>query len=139
MKRDIRPLVALATYAARPDLVEDDLPLASALKERGMDCHAVPWDDTDFAWKDCDGVIIRSCWDYHLRPDQFLEWVNRLETLRVPLWNPPPLIRWNARKNYLRELESRGIAVVPTTWIARGASESLGSCLANAGYDDAVV
>src|SRR5690606_8967187 len=30
--------------------------------------------------------------------------------------NPAELVRWNTRKAYLRELEARGMSVVPTLW-----------------------
>ena len=32
----------------------------------------------------------------------------------MPVWNPPPLLRWNANKNYLRDLEAKGTPIAPT-------------------------
>ena len=40
--------------------------------------------------------------------------MQRLESLAVPVWNSPSLVRWNADKRYLLDLASRGIATVPT-------------------------
>jgi glutathione synthase/RimK-type ligase-like ATP-grasp enzyme len=49
------------------------------------------------------------------------------------------VLRWNAEKSYLRELAERGIDVVPTRWVERGAAESLASVLAETGWSCAVV
>jgi glutathione synthase/RimK-type ligase-like ATP-grasp enzyme len=60
--------------------------------------------------------MLRSTWDYHLAPDAFCDWIARLEAAQVRLFNPAPLLRWNLRKNYLRELANKGIETVPTEW-----------------------
>jgi glutathione synthase/RimK-type ligase-like ATP-grasp enzyme len=65
--------------------------------------------------------------------------VTRLDAASVPLWNPPAVIRWNAEKTYLRELDARGVPVVPTRWIERGDPTSLTDVLRGAGWDAAVV
>ena len=50
-------------------------------------------------------------------PDAFDAWIGRLEQEGVPVWNPPEVLRWNARKTYLKELEAAGIPTVPTRFI----------------------
>ena len=60
--------------------------------------------------------MIRSCWDYHLQPERFLAWIQLLDAANIPILNPAPLLRWNANKNYLRDLDSRGVPIVPTFW-----------------------
>jgi glutathione synthase/RimK-type ligase-like ATP-grasp enzyme len=131
--------VALATYATLPKLTDDDRRLIPALEARGIRSTAEVWDDAAIDWTVYDAVLIRSCWDYHLRPTEFLAWVMRLESAGVPLWNPPSVIRWNAEKAYLRELEARGVPVVPTRWIERGDPVLLEDVLRGAGWDAAVV
>jgi hypothetical protein len=39
-----------------------------------------------------------------------------IESSRTPLANPLSLVRWNLSKDYLRELGTRGVRVVPTIW-----------------------
>src|SRR5882762_9809698 len=112
--------IALATYAKQPSLNEDDLLLVPALRE--FDVTAVPavWDSPEVCWEEFQGVVVRSCWDYHHRLEEFLAWVTRLERAEVPLWNSPALLRWNSHKGYLRDLAVRGVPIVPTRWLARG-------------------
>jgi hypothetical protein len=107
--------------------------------DQGAHADAVVWDDPNVPWADYDAVVIRSCWDYHLRPDAFRVWIARLEALGVPLWNPGPLVRWNMDKGYLRDLAARGVRIVPTYWGDRGTRASLVSILDEHGWSEAVV
>jgi len=63
---------------------------------------------------------LRSTWDYHERPAAFDVWLRRVASTGIPLWNPLPLVSWNMRKTYLRDLEAAGLAVVPTVWALPG-------------------
>ena len=51
-----------------------------------------------------DAVLVRSVWDYHLRPAEFLLWVDAVEGTGTRLLNPPAVLRWNHHKSYLRDL-----------------------------------
>lgn len=136
---DTPRLVALATYATRPDLTDDDRLLVPALAELGATSTAAAWSDPDVDWSAFDAVVIRSCWDYHLRPDAFLEWIARLESNGVVVINSPSLLRWNLEKTYLRELGDRGITVLPTRWFARGEAVSLENLRRDTGWGDVVI
>jgi glutathione synthase/RimK-type ligase-like ATP-grasp enzyme len=131
--------VALVTYAGLPQLAADDRLLQRALRERGHRAEAVVWDDPDVAWHAYDQIVVRSCWDYHLRSGAFLAWIARLEHLGAPLWNPPALLRWNLDKRYLLDLAARGVPVVPTVYLERGTRADLAALLAERGWGEAVV
>jgi glutathione synthase/RimK-type ligase-like ATP-grasp enzyme len=131
--------VALVTYAGLPQLAADDRLLQRALRERGHRADAVVWDDPTVEWGHYDLIVIRSCWDYHLRPDAFLAWISHLEGLGVLLGNPPGLLRWNLDKRYLLDLMARGVSVVPTVYLEQGKRADLAALLAERGWGDAVV
>ncbi len=131
--------VALATYDGIPDLTEDDRLLIDCLYRYEMSAQAVVWDSSEVDWAAYDGVVIRSCWDYHLRPDEFSAWVSRIEDANVPLWNPPDVVRWNMDKGYLRELQEVGVAIPRTAWLDKGASVSLRTLMEEQGWQRAVV
>jgi hypothetical protein len=131
--------VALATYKALPSLSRDDQLLIPELALRGVAGVPAVWDDSDVPWDAFDAVVIRSCWDYHTRPDVFREWINRVRDAGVPIWNPPAVLHWNIEKTYLRELVATGFAVVPTRWIERGSGAKLVAVLEEEGWDEAVV
>lgn len=132
-------VVALATCAKVADLTADDALLIPALAAEGVRAAPAVWDDPSVDWTAFDAVVIRSCWDYHHQPRRFLDWVAAREAAGTPLWNPAPVLRWNADKRYLRELAARGVRTVPTRWLEAGADASLDAVLAESGWHDAVV
>lgn len=110
----MRARVALATYAAAPRLAPDDQLLLPALASLGVEGVPAVWSDVSVDWSRFDGVVIRSCWDYHRRYAEFLAWLDVLDARRLRVWNPTSTVRWNSTKRYLIDLAARGVATVPT-------------------------
>ena len=102
--------IALATCDWLPELDPDDAPLRAAL---GDQAEPAIWSDPDVDWSAYDVVLVRTIWDYFERHAEFLEWLDRVP---VPMWNPADTLRWNSEKTYLRELEAAGIRTIPTAW-----------------------
>lgn len=134
------PRIALVTYAAAPQLTPDDRLLLTALEEAGADVHPVIWDEAH-GWRDFDLVVLRSTWDYFLRPDEFADWITRLEHSGVEVLNPLKIVRWNVDKRYLLELEARGVKIVPTLFLEPGdePADPLATLLGSRGWGDSVV
>ena len=109
--------IALITYSEIPLLTEDDQLVFAELLKSGYNIIPVIWDDPDIDWKAFDLLVIRSCWDYHLKYKQFISWLTYIKKINIPVLNNPGLIKWNARKNYLQKLYSNGIEIVDTSWI----------------------
>lgn len=137
------PAIALATYAPLPGLADDEHALIESLASLGIRATPAVWDDPAAAWNAFDAVVIRSCWDYHLRPGEFFRWLDAVAGQGVAVWNPPSLLRWNSRKTYLHDLGVAGVRTVPTIWLdrdgPRGPTPSLAGILERAGCDIAVV
>jgi hypothetical protein len=121
-----RPQVAIAACRAfggadATDVYPDpDWPLLSAgLAAAGADAISISWDCEDLDWDRFDLVVINSTWDSVDRPQEFLGWARRTARATT-LMNPLPAIEWNIDKTYLRALESRGVPIVPTEWVADG-------------------
>jgi hypothetical protein len=93
--------------------VDPDLPLATAaLAAAGLTADLVRWDDEAVDWSSYDLAVVRSCWDYAWRREEFLQWAAGVPRLR----NDVHVLRWNTDKTYLRDLERAGLPVVPTAW-----------------------
>jgi glutathione synthase/RimK-type ligase-like ATP-grasp enzyme len=118
----MRPRIALATYEAAPELAPDDRLLLPALAAAGIDAEPAVRSDDAVIWEAFDGVVIRSCWDYHLHIQEFKSWLARLDAGRLPVWNPISLVEWNSDKRYLLDLARRGVATIPTMIVPPGAS-----------------
>ena len=113
------PAVALVTARAARGLDEDMPPLLAAFAAAGALAEIVDWDDPAVDWASFDLALLRSAWDYAERLPQFLAWVDRTAAATL-LLNPPPVVRWNSDKHYLRELTRAGVPVVPTTFVEAG-------------------
>jgi glutathione synthase/RimK-type ligase-like ATP-grasp enzyme len=131
--------VALVTYDARPDPTDDDRLLANALSTRGAIVRGVPWSDTSAEWNSYDAVVVRSCWDYFMRADEFHAWLDRLERDGAYVMNDVSTLRWNADKTYLRDLAARGVSIIPTWWLHPGNTPSLGELRRVTGWSELVV
>ena len=120
-------------------VTDDDACLAAELNTRGIEVTALPWDATA-DWAAFDAVVLRSCWDYHLRHEEFSRWIGRLERAGVNLWNPAAVVRWNLHKRYLLDADRAGVRIPPTRWINRGdATASLAAIMAMEGWGEVVV
>lgn len=116
------PSVLLLTAARLPALSADDQPLVAAFRDAGWAAQPTIWSGPI---PDADLAIIRSCWDYTDRPADFLATVEAIAT-RMPLWNPPDTVRWNAHKRYLLELAAAGVPVPDAVLLAAGESADPG-------------
>ena len=131
-------LIIFATYAARPELTEDDQLFAHALERRGVRVRAAAWDDPAVAWSSAAAVVIRSTWDYHLRNAEFLDWVDRVAA-SVTLHNDARVVRWNSHKRYLDELAKRQIRVIDTVFADAGSRLDVDLIARAHGWADVVV
>ena len=137
------PSVALATYDKLPELASDEHPLLGALAALNIRAEPAVWSDPTVTWSAFDAVVIRSCWDYHLRYDEFFAWIDRVTSHGVPIFNSPHTLRWNSRKTYLHDLTIGGVRTVPTFWLEASGPRSRGArlatILADTGWERAVV
>jgi glutathione synthase/RimK-type ligase-like ATP-grasp enzyme len=129
------PHVAFATYREGPDIDPDDRPVAAALERAGVAVTPAVWDDPGVEWRAFDAVVIRSTWDYHLRPGEYEAWVRRFTAPGPRLWNPPTVVFANLHKSYLTRLPN----AVPTELVAAGSGRELRAVLERRGWDEAVV
>jgi hypothetical protein len=111
----------VATCMQLPEADADEVGLMTALADAGIDPSLVAWDDPSADWTTPVPTILRSTWNYARKCDAFLKWIDRL-ALVAPLWNPREVVRDNVRKRYLLALAKRGVPVVPTQIVARGAA-----------------
>lgn len=131
--------VAFAISNEFPNLTDDDRLAANALDAMGIRVDPVLWDDPRADWASYAAVVIRSCWDYHTRAEEFARWLDAIEHAGVTLWNPADLVRWNMDKNYLSELQDLSVPVLPSVWLPRGAKVNLQHLMKEKSWPRAVV
>jgi len=132
----MRLRIATSKPLSEPD--DDEDLLLAALRVRGVDARMAAWNDPRELWDEPIPTVIRSTWDYVQHFAAFDAWLGRAAAA-APLWNPLEIVRANLHKRYLLELEARGIAIVDTELVERGARTTLSSIRSARGWADVVV
>ncbi len=132
--------LAIVTSEEYAQLMPADQALAQAFKALGIDAEPAVWSNTAVPWQSFQAALIRSPWDYYRRPAEFAAWLDRVETMRLPLVNPVRTVRWNMHKGYLRELGELG-APLPGTLMVGGdaAAPSLSTLFTQHGWSALVM
>lgn len=131
--------IAFVTYHKAPHLTPDDATALSALRDAGISVTPVIWNLPSNDWKAYDAIILRSCWDYHQKLDDFRGWLNHIAALQIPLWNPAEIVYWNLHKKYLQDLAAQGVSIPRTIWLKAGSPAPLQTLLQDYGFAQAVV
>ena len=130
--------IGFATSSAYPDLTSDDQ-LALDFFKRSITVEPVIWDVPEVKWRDYDLVVVRSCWDYHLKFAAFLEWIELLKDKQIKVCNDPDILKWNCRKSYLLDLQNRGIPVIPSLIVAGDSKPKLEQILSEQKWQSVVI
>jgi glutathione synthase/RimK-type ligase-like ATP-grasp enzyme len=109
--------IALITWAGLLQGAESEQLLLPHLAAAGVDVRMVDWCDASVRFSQFDLIVLRSCWDYHLRAQEFAEWLCRTAHV-APVLNYIETVLWNSNKFYLRELEAQGIQIAPTCFVS---------------------
>jgi glutathione synthase/RimK-type ligase-like ATP-grasp enzyme len=113
-------------------------PEANALTDCGFDIDPIPWTEAgDLTSYDL--IVPLLAWGYFDRYGQWLSLLDRFEAERLPVVNPPALLRWNSDKAYLAELAGNGISSVPTLAVDRCDDDSLAQARQRFGAEQLVV
>jgi len=131
--------VAFATYQKTPDMVDDDRLVADILRSDGVSVVSAVWDDPVVDWSRFACIVIRSTWDYHLKPDPYAEWLRSRAAAGTNLWNPANVVLANMNKQYLADLAERGVEVVSTVYLQAAGTHQLRQVLETRGWEKVVV
>ena len=119
--------LALVTYSGLPKGAESERLMLPYLAAAGVETEIVDWRSAGTDFSKFDVIVLRSCWDYHLRVAEFIRWLQQVAQTK-PVLNPIDTVLWNHNKFYLREVATLGIEIVPTIFVthakALGAEEA---------------
>ena len=93
-------------------VVDDQLAIDYIQSNHDYQVTSVPWDE-DYEWKNFNLILIRTTWDYVQRIGEFLPKLEYIAT-QTKLLNSVEVVKWNYHKRYLKDLEKRGVKIVPT-------------------------
>lgn len=113
--------------------------LRAGFAPEGLQLTPVKWIDPATDWTRYGAVLVNCAWDYQDRHEEFLGTLDRIAGLGVPVFNNPATVRWNIRKTYLREIEAKGIPVIPTLWPEAPTADDIAEAMRVFGVDDVVL
>ena len=106
------------------NVLNEDNCVKLALESLGLKVGRLAWDDADFDWSTTKFILFRSTWDYFERFTEFSTWL-KMVSKETRLINSEKIIRWNMDKHYLKELQQKGVPIIPTFYIEKGSKTTL--------------
>jgi glutathione synthase/RimK-type ligase-like ATP-grasp enzyme len=123
LKRKNSPMkLGILTCKKLPQLLESDQKLIPLFAAHHFNVEAVIWDDMAVDWSTFDYLIFRNTWDYYEKEVAFNKWLEKIEQLGIPTFNSIATIQKNKHKFYLKELQSKGVLVLPTIFLEKNTS-----------------
>jgi glutathione synthase/RimK-type ligase-like ATP-grasp enzyme len=111
--------------------------LTSAFAKVGL--HYQPWDASEGEIPEADAIFWQGISSYHQRMNRFEALLKQTEKNPILSLNTPSLLRWNADKRYLQELEEKGILTLDTLWLDCYDAEIITSWITQKAYEEVVV
>jgi len=123
LKRKNSPMkLGILTCQKLPQLLESDQKLIPLFAAHHFDVEALIWDDSAVDWSTFDYLIFRNTWDYYEKEVAFNKWLEKIKQLGIPTFNSIATIQKNKHKFYLKELQSKGVLVLPTIFLEKNTS-----------------
>ena len=113
--------------------------LRNGFAPEGLTVEPVRWTASGVDWRRFRAVLVHCAWDYQDNHEGFLAKLDEIAALGVPVFNSPATVRWNIRKTYLREFETRGVPIIPTLWPEHPTASDIQAAFAAFGVDDVVI
>lgn len=109
------------------------------LEKLGWQVDWIPWRSPSVSWERYNLVYTAAPWDYPDHALEFMQVIEQIADSSAALVNPVELVRWNVAKTYLQDLQSRGIAIVPSQWYERFRKNDLASWFEKAASQTIIV
>ncbi len=109
------------------------------MEDLGWQIELMSWRDKVADWDSFDIVYICTPWDYPSDPAGFMATLEAIDKSSAILVNDIALVKWTLSKTYLRDLESRGVNIVPSLWRDDFVAAELASYFAHFGVDRIII
>lgn len=120
--------VAIVSYfstgAYDANTIDEDKLLSEILTDLGISHEIQAWSDPEVDWSSFSHLLIKSTWDYFDYYPEFLNWIEKVRKLGIPVLNNLDTIEWNSSKKYLLEIESKGFPTIAGMILEKGSKPS---------------
>lgn len=131
--------LAILTSERVPDLLEYDQKLVVELIKYDIIAEPVVWETQRSRLTKYDAALFRTTWGYHEKFHPFLLFLDHLDSLKIPIFNPVQVIRKNLHKFYLKELHFYDIPIIETVFVDKKSDENLNSIISEKKWDKFII
>lgn len=131
--------IAILTGQRVPELLPYDQHVRELLRQKGVESEILLWEEMPTDFSRFNMVLCRTIWGYHTDIQKFYRFLDQLQAANVPVWNPVEIIRKNAHKFYLRELQQKGFNLIPSLWLEKNTHHELSALLQKQNWQKAIV
>lgn len=128
----------LTTKNLEEFFIYDDL-VKPHLAALGWQVDDVCWHDKEIDYSQYDVVIVRSTWDYQAFAESFMRTLMHIDSTKARLENSAALMQWNLSKSYLKDLEAKGVAILPTIWLDAFDSRQVQAAFRHFGVSEIII
>jgi glutathione synthase/RimK-type ligase-like ATP-grasp enzyme len=128
----------LTTKNLEEFFIYDDL-VKPHLAALGWQVDDVSWHNKDIDYSVYDVVIVRSTWDYQAYTDDFMHTLAHIANSNTCLENPLALMQWNVSKCYLKDLEKKGVSILPSLWLDSFDSKAIQAAFNHFGANEIII
>lgn len=128
----------LTTKNLEEFFIYDDL-VKPHLASLGWEVDDVSWHNKDIDYSQYDMVIVRSTWDYQAYANDFMRTLQSINDSNARLENPLSLMQWNVSKSYLKDLQAKGVPILPTIWLASFNSKEIQAAFSHFGSSEIII
>ena len=125
MSQHIAIVSYFSTGAYDTNTIDEDKLLSGILTEMGISHEIQAWSDPQVDWSSFTHLLIKSTWDYFDFYPEFLNWIEKVKALGIPVLNDLEIIRWNSSKEYLLEIEANGFPTIAGLILEKGSRPTL--------------
>lgn len=134
----MRKKIGFITSQEKSTLIYGDRLTLPFFENKDIEVKSVIW-DSNSNLNSLELLVIRSCWDYHLKITEFIKWLNFIENSNIKVLNPISVIKDNLDKKYLLALQKKSVLIPKTVLIEARELKNLKNILKENNFDNIVL
>ena len=131
--------LAILTSVRVPELLDYDKKLVLELMKLGINAEPVIWETEADKLTEFDSALFRTTWGYHEKSIKFIKFLDFIDKIKIPVFNPTSIIRENLHKFYLNELIKYELPTIDTIFVEKNSGRKLKEHIGNKYWNQFII